>query len=154
QLATEERGANARVHEAGGVEEPAVAALDERRNDPGAAGGCEPLERGFPRSVDDRSVDTRVSDFAGGVDDQRTAAAQPDGCRTQAGAAPGSGIGSVERIDEEARLVELRNPIEQPIGKDTHIRPHAANEVEEQEPVHGSVRMIRGDDDRTARRYR
>src|SRR5215510_5229752 len=140
------------MQSSGGVEEPAVAALDERRDDRSAGGMGEALEGRFPGAVDERSVDPGVSDFAGGKDHECASVPEPQTGRSQAAAAPGHRECSVERIDEETRLVKLRNASQQAVGQYTHIGPHSPYEVEKQKSVQGTMRMIGSDDERAANR--
>src|SRR5262249_12880071 len=105
QLATEQRRSNPWMHAPGGVEQPTVAAFDERRNDPGAGRVRQALEGGLPRAVDERSVEPGVSHFAGWKNGEGAAASQPHMSRPQTGKAPGCRVGSTERIDEEARIM-------------------------------------------------
>src|SRR5262249_56961016 len=71
QLATEQCGPRPPRHGPSRVNQPAVAAFDERRDDPRAGGVRQALERRGPGALDERSVAPGVPDLAGGKNDER-----------------------------------------------------------------------------------
>jgi hypothetical protein len=151
QFAAKQCSPESWMHATRSVEQAAVAALDETRYDVRAACCGQSLVRGFPRRIDERSINPGMADFAARKDNERSTVAKPEMRPAQSGAASGRCLGSVRRVDEETGIVHLWNAFKQPVGEYAHVRPYSPYDVEKEKAIQCTMRVSGDDDERSSR---
>lgn len=140
------------MNPAGRVEPAAVPPVDERGQDGCTGRTGQTFSRAAPRRLGVRAVPQRaVRHFSGRKHDEHAAAAQPRLRGPQARQASRGRLGAVERIDEKAQVLQLRDAGEHRVGEQAHVRTNPPDERGQCEAVNGAARVIADDDERAAR---
>lgn len=144
-----EGGAQAGMKETGQLKKQAVTSGKEDRQDRRRAGAKQVGQLGRPRRIADLApTQTEMRDLAGGENQQRPTATYPADGFAQWRPVGGNGGSPAKRIDGNNRFAQFRNAAQQGVGQHPDIRPHPAQQIEQDQPLDSAKRVIGNNDKR------